>query len=121
MRFLCDVHISYKVKRFLLTCGHHATHVNELPQKSETDDLVICRYTDEEDSILITKDADFVDFYFIKQSPKRILKINLGNVATRELIQMISRILPVVEKLLQRQRFLIELDKDGTYTVDQTD
>lgn len=121
MRFLCDVHISYKVKNFLLRQGHEATHVNELPEKSETNDVLICRYADKANCVLITKDADFVDFYYIKQSPKRVLKINLGNVATSELIQMIAGVLPFIENLLHRERFLIEIDKDGTYTVDEID
>ena len=121
MKFLCDVHISYKIKNFLLDQGHDAIHANELPDKSETKDSVMCTYADEDDRTVITKDADFVDFYYIKKSPKKIIKINLGNIATVELIRILSEVLMLADKVLQRERFLIEIDKDGTYTVDQID
>src|ERR1051325_11750213 len=105
MKFLCDVHISYKIKKFLSAQNHIAIHVNELPEKSETEDEDICRYVDSENCILITKDADFIDSYYLKQTPKKIIKINLGNIATSELIQILSEVLPLLEKVLQRERF----------------
>jgi predicted nuclease of predicted toxin-antitoxin system len=120
MKFLCDVHISYKVQKFLSDQGHAAFHVNELPRKWDTKDKEICLFTDAEDCIVITKDADFVDFYYIRQSPKKLIKINLGNIATSELIRLLSEVLPLLQKLLSRKRFLVEVDKDGTYTIDQT-
>lgn len=118
MRFLCDVHISYKVKKILVAAGHHAVQVNELPAKSETKDKAICIYADSEDGIVITKDSDFLDFCFIKKSPKKIIKINPGNIATSELIQLLFDVLSLAQNVLQRERFLIEIDKDGSYTVD---
>lgn len=70
MTFLCDVHISYKIQKFLSSHGHTAIQVNELPGKSETPDKNICNYAEKENCILITKDADFADSYYLKQTPK---------------------------------------------------
>jgi predicted nuclease of predicted toxin-antitoxin system len=84
MKFLCDVHIPYKLRNFLRGQGYAATHVNELPGKSETTDQSICSYADNEGCILITKDLDFIDSYYLKVSPKKIVKINLGNIVTNE-------------------------------------
>lgn len=120
MRFLCDVHISYKVQKFLSAQGHIAFHVNEMQNKWLTKDRDVCRFADEEDCIVITKDADFVDFYFIKQSPKKLIKINLGNIATSELLLLLAELLPQLQKILHRERFLVEVDKDGTFSIDQT-
>ena len=121
MNFLCDVHIAYKVKNFLISQGHHAVHANDLPQKSETKDRDICAHADAEDFIVITKDADFIDFYLVKHSPKKIIKINLGNIATVELIALLSDLLSQLQKIMTRKQFLIEIDKNGTFTVDQID
>lgn len=52
---------------------------------------------------------------------QKIIKINLGNISTYELIQILSDLLPLLEKVLHRERFLIGVDKDGTYTVDQSE
>lgn len=30
MKFLCDVHISYKIVRFLSDSGFHSIHINEI-------------------------------------------------------------------------------------------
>ncbi len=121
MNFLCDVHIAYKVKIFLIAQGHHAIHANDLPQKSETQDRDICSHADAGSFVVITKDADFVDLYFVKHSPKKIIKINLGNIATVELISLLSTLLPQMQKVMARENFLIEIDKGGTFTVDQID
>lgn len=37
MKFLCDVHISYKVCKFLEQYGHQAIHVNTILDKWFTD------------------------------------------------------------------------------------
>jgi predicted nuclease of predicted toxin-antitoxin system len=120
MKFLCDVHIPYKVQKFFAAEGFVAFHVNELPEKWHTSDKMICHFADEEDCIVITKDADFVDFYFVRLSPKKLIKINLGNIATAELITLLSKVLPLLQKIVHRDRFLVEIDKDGTFTIDQT-
>ncbi len=119
MKFLCDVHIAYKLKNFFLAQGFEALHVNELLNKSDTCDGDIGDYADKEGCILITKDFDFVDFYYLRQSPKKIIKINLGNIATDELIVILMDVLPFIQKVLHRTHFLIELNKDGIYTIDQ--
>ena len=46
MRFLCDVHISYKLTKHLIFLGFEALHVNEILDKSETKDAEICKYAD---------------------------------------------------------------------------
>ncbi len=80
MNFLCDVHIAYKIKRFLMSQGHFAIHANDLAESSETPDKHICAYADNNNFVVITKDGDFVDFYLVMGSPQRLIKINLGNI-----------------------------------------
>jgi predicted nuclease of predicted toxin-antitoxin system len=59
MRYLCDVHISYKVCKFLEQYGPQAIHVNSILNKWFTEDSAICEYADQNDYIVITKDEDF--------------------------------------------------------------
>ncbi|MFB6306864.1 MAG: DUF5615 family PIN-like protein [Flavobacteriales bacterium] len=66
MGFLCDVHISYKVVNFLRAKGYRSIHVNEILDGSRTKDSDICRYADSHDLILVSKDADFRDSFFLK-------------------------------------------------------
>lgn len=85
MKFLCDVHIPYHLSKFLVELGHESFHVNHILQKWNTSDSEICRFADENKLTLITKDADFRNSFFIKKTPKKLIKINLGNISNEEL------------------------------------
>src|SRR4051812_48336354 len=110
MRFLCDVHISYKVKNFLLSKECDCIHINEILSGDRTGDKDIASYCNEENLILITKDEDFVDSYLLKHTPAKLLKVNLGNISTKQLIEMIEKALLLIENLYRRNNFLLELD-----------
>ena len=118
MDFICDAHISYKLKSFLIQMGHKATHINEVLNGSATTDIAICSYSDKNNLILITKDSDFIDLYHIRKSPKKLIKINLGNLSTPELIQLFSDALPFIERANLKERFLFEIDRDQFYLTD---
>lgn len=68
--------------------------------------------------ILITKDSDFRDSFFIKKTPKKLIKINLGNISNQELIRIISENINSITKLSQKSYFLIELDKSYITFID---
>lgn len=67
MRFLCDVHISYKIANHLNSLGFKTLHVNEILDRWYTKDEKICEYADSHDLIVITKDSDFRDSFFCKK------------------------------------------------------
>ena len=112
MKFLCDVHISYKLAAHLNSLGFETIHVNDILDKSETRDSDICKFADQNNLILITKDSDFRDSYFIKKTPKKLIKINLGNIPNQELKTIFSENIDYIQKLYSRSYFLIEIDKD---------
>jgi len=115
MRFLCDVHISYKIANHLKSFGFEAVHVNEILNKSETKDSEICKYADIHNFILITKDSDFRDSYFIKKTPRKLIKINLGNISNEELKRLLSDNIVYFKKLDEtKPHFMVEMDKDFT-------
>lgn len=112
MKFLCDVHISYKVVNFLSKEGFEAIHVNQILDRWNTRDKDICEFADTNDFIVITKDYDFRDSFFVEGSPKKLMKINLGNISTSELIKSLSQILKAIDRLNTVQSFMVEIDKN---------
>ena len=64
MKFLCDVHISYKICKFLEKQGYLAIHVNSVLDKWFTTDIAICEFADANDLIVLTKDEDFRASFF---------------------------------------------------------
>lgn len=114
MKFLCDVHISFKLVNFLNSKGFECVHVNAILNKWFTEDKLIAKYADENDCILITKDADFRDSYFIKNTPKKLVKINLGNISNIDLIKIIDSNLDKMVALNCNDNFIIEIDIDNS-------
>ena len=114
MRFLCDVHISYKIVNYLIECGYETIHVNSILNKWQTSDKDICSYADYNDFIVITKDSDFRDSFFVKKTPKKLIKINLGNISNVELIRILTKVIKDIEKVKKMPCFLIEIDKSLT-------
>ena len=118
MKFLCDVHISYKVVHFLSKSGFETIHVNQILDRWNTKDRDICKFADSNDLIVITKDYDFRNSFFVQGSPRKLIKINLGNISTSELIKSISDILDAIDRLNSNPSFLIEIGKNFTTFTD---
>lgn len=110
MKFLCDVHISYKIVNQFRDLGFESIHVNEILNKSETKDSEISLYADKNDYVVITKDSDFRDTYFIKKTPRKLIKINLGNISNNDLLNIFKVNIDVIKKLENRENFIIEID-----------
>jgi len=74
MKILCDVHIAIKVAKFFQSKNIETEHVNLILDKWHTKDCNICEYADKNDFTVLTKDKDFKDSHFIRQTPKKRLK-----------------------------------------------
>jgi len=69
MDFLIDVHLPISLSKFLgKQVGCKSTHVNQILQKWHTTDVEICKYADENNLVVISKDGDFKNSHFIKQN-----------------------------------------------------
>ena len=66
MRFLLDVHMSYKLGKELEKHGYETVRVNTILDKWYPDDITIAGFADKENYAVITKDADFRNSYLIK-------------------------------------------------------
>jgi predicted nuclease of predicted toxin-antitoxin system len=111
MKFLCDVHISYKLVNAIINLGFECVHVNTILDKWYSKDAAIAKYADDNNYIIITKDADFRNSFFVNKSPKKLIKINLGNITNIELIKLISdNIINFNNLVANHSNFIIEID-----------
>jgi predicted nuclease of predicted toxin-antitoxin system len=115
MKFLCDVHISFKVKSFLQSKNFYCVHVNEILQGDKTADSVIADYCNKNGLIIITKDEDFVNSYLLKKLPAKLVKVNLGNISTAMLVEVLEKALPIIMSLNERESFLLEVNKTAFF------
>ncbi len=120
MKFLCDVHIPYKLVKMLNDKGFEAMHINTILDKWHTSDERICQYADKNNYTIITKDSDFRDSYFVNKTPKKLIKINLGNVSNINLQAIFDKYVNLIAKYESRSSFLIEIDKEDITIVRET-
>ncbi len=112
-KFLCDVHISYRITKFLAAQGFEAEHVNRILDSYYTKDRDICRYADTHDFIVITKDLDFRNSHFIQKTPRKLLRITLGNISNMQLQQLLSENLESIVDHCQANLCYLELTSYG--------
>jgi len=117
MRIICDVHIAYKIKHFFESKGIETFHVNELPDSWYTSDKDITDFADKNNLIVVSKDVDFQSSHLLKQLPKQLLRIALGNLSTRETIQLLESYLPVLENAFKNPICFVEIGKDYCHVV----
>lgn len=118
MRFLCDVHISFKFVRFLNSIGFETVHVNNILDGFHSKDALIARYADEFGLIIISKDIDFKNDFFIKGSPKKLIKVSLGNMPNQEFQDIFLHEIEKIKSISQSESFIIEVDPSGwTYII----
>jgi predicted nuclease of predicted toxin-antitoxin system len=109
MKALCDVHISYKLVRFLKEKGIETMHVNEMPDKWFTKDADISRYADTEGYTVITKDVDFKNSHFIRNTPLRLIRIALGNISNKDLIAIFEAHLDIFIQNCTKPKCYVEV------------
>jgi len=113
MKILCDVHIAIKVAKFLQSKGIETEHVNQILDKWHTKDDDISQYADKNGFTVLTKDKDFKDSHFIKQTPRKLIKVSLGNISTNNLIVTIDNVLDKLENLFSsNKKCYVEINQD---------
>jgi predicted nuclease of predicted toxin-antitoxin system len=111
MKFIVDAQLPYGLKSFLTSQGHDAIHTDDLPLKAETPDTTINNISKTQERIVITKDADFLDSYYIKNIPPRLLLITTGNIVNKQLYNLFTKnIVAIIEAFNNHN--LVELDNN---------
>lgn len=118
MKFLCDVHISYKLVHFLNSKGFIAIHVNTILEGSKTKDMAIANYSDEYDFILVSKDSDFRLSYLLRKKPRKLVKVNLGNISNKMLVEIFEKKLDFIKTLDSKPTFLLEMGLDSQFYIE---
>ena len=86
--------------------------------KWSTPDEEIAEYADQNNLILITKDQDFRNTFLLKRTPKKLIKINLGNISNNSLISIFEYRIEIIDTIdQQNESYMIELGEDNVWIV----
>ncbi|HEY0108961.1 MAG TPA: DUF5615 family PIN-like protein [Fibrella sp.] len=117
-KFLCDVHLPIKLCKFLVSQGYEAIHVNQILSKSTTPDHLISQYADQHNFVVITKDADFRNSYFLQKTPRKLIRLCLGNLSNSDLLGLVEMHLPAIERLNETNSFYLEVSREAVIVFD---
>ena len=112
MKFFVDAQLPYQLCKLLKEKGHDTIHTDDLSSKEQTRDSIIRAIVQKEKRILITKDSDFENSFYLQHSPKKLLIITTGNITNKALYALIINNIDQIVKMFKLYD-LIEVDNYG--------
>ena len=88
MKFLIDAQLPRRLAIFLRQAGYEATHTLDLPEGNRTTDRTLITLSFVTESIVVTKDSDFVESFVLRSEPWKLLLISTGNIRNDELFTL---------------------------------
>ena len=88
MKFLIDAQLPRRLASELKQAGFDATHTLELPEGNRTTDQALSELSISTQSVLVTKDSDFVQSFLLKKEPWKLLLISTGNISNNDLMNL---------------------------------
>ncbi|MFM8223681.1 MAG: DUF5615 family PIN-like protein, partial [Planctomycetaceae bacterium] len=110
--FLVDAQLPRRMTVWFVEAGCDALHTLGLPAGNRSTDEQIRRIAENDQRVLISKDADFVDSHLLIGHPQKLLLISTGNVSNAALASLIVPLIPELDRLFQAHSFL-ELTSEG--------
>ena len=105
MKFLVDAQLPRRFANWLNEAGHDALHTLDLPRKNLTPDHEVIASARQDGRIVVSKDADFVQYFLINGEPLLLL-ISTGNINNAELEKLLRANLSGIEAAFASSRFV---------------
>jgi predicted nuclease of predicted toxin-antitoxin system len=106
MKFIIDAQLPRRIAYLLRNAGHDAVHTLDLPRQNATSDAEITTIAEQEQRIVVTKDADFVETFVLSHRPPKLVVIATGNIRNVELEAIIITALPALITALETNDYL---------------
>ena len=96
MNFVVDAHLPRRLANHLRGAGHDALHTLDLPLGNRTPDQDIITLANQQQRVVITKDADFVNSFLLRREPAKLLLISTGNITNTALDALFIPAIPAI-------------------------
>jgi predicted nuclease of predicted toxin-antitoxin system len=106
VKFLVDAQLPKRLSDWLCYKGFDAIHTLDLPQANASSDLTIIEIADQQQRVVITKDADFVDAFHLRKQPQKLLLVTTGNLNNKKLLLLFSENLEKICAALSESNFI---------------
>ena len=88
MKFLVDAQLPRRLAAELEQLGFQVTHTLDLPAGNRTTDQTLIALSIRDQSIVVTKDSDFVESFLLKREPWKLLLVSTANLTNDELLRL---------------------------------
>lgn len=106
MKFAVDAQLPRRLALWLAGRGQDAIHTLDLPGGNATSDSELTRFADADGRVVVTKDADFVNSFLLRGSPRKLLLISAGNLGNDALLALFATHWVLVESFLLAGSFV---------------
>ncbi len=96
MKFIVDTHLPPVLAKFLRNRGFHAIHTTYFPNGEHLSDAAIRRTAVAEERTVVTKDADFYEYFMANGAPPKVLFLQFGNIKNRDLLALFEKHWPEI-------------------------
>ncbi|TAE30459.1 MAG: hypothetical protein EAZ91_10445 [Cytophagales bacterium] len=112
LKFIVDTQLPPILATYLQEKGIDAIHTTFFPDGHLLADAQISLIALQEDRIVITKDSDFPDAFFLKGPPPRVIHIRLGNIRNRDLLDFLEPRWPLLCDLLVADSGMVVINRE---------
>jgi predicted nuclease of predicted toxin-antitoxin system len=113
LKFIVDTQLPPKLAYALNDWGANAIHTTYFEDGHLLDDGAIRKIAVAESRIVVTKDADFRDYFFLKGSPPNVLLIKTGNILNKDLIILLQSNFQAISKLFEEGNHMVVVDRQS--------
>ena len=110
MKFLVDAQLPRHLAVTFNWHGQDALHTLDLPEGNHTSDWRINEISLEEQRVVITKDADFVNSFLLSGAPYKLLLVSTGIISNRDIQDIFTRNLTAILAALEKSDY-VEITK----------
>lgn len=106
MRFLIDAQLPKHLAESLKWRGHDVLHTLDLPAGNRTPDWRINQISLEEQRVVVTKDADFVNSFLLAGVPFKLLLVSTGNISNKALEELFAKNVSAIIAALEMYEYV---------------
>ena len=88
--------------------GNDVIHTDDLKNKERTTDEEIRNISRKEKRIVVSKDLDFLNSFYLNGEPEKLLIVTTGNIKNKKLFQLFIDNIDMIEELFSEHN-LVEL------------
>jgi predicted nuclease of predicted toxin-antitoxin system len=111
MKFIVDAQLPKKLSQLLRDKGFDSIHTLELPNNNATTDNEINQLSKKDSRVVITKDSDFLNSFYLNGLPYKLILVTTGNIKNSQLLSMFDNTIEKIIEILNTNN-IVEINKN---------